>query len=136
MPVDRDVVVSRIIDVVEAINELKRITSKSLAEMSIDEVYSMRYNMIVLVEALASICLHIAIEHFGLRPRSYAECFREVSQRLGIGCCRDLEALARLRNILVHKYWAIRDDVVYNSIKTDFKCVNEFVEKVRGLVRV
>jgi len=136
MPVDRDVVVSRIIDVEEAINELKRITSKSFAEMSIDEVYSMRYNMIVLVEALASICLHIAVEHFGLRPRSYTECFREVSQRLRVECCRDLEALARLRNLLVHRYWAVRDDMMYNSIKTDFKCVNEFVEKVRGLVRV
>ncbi len=48
MPVDRDVVVSRIRGAVEAINELRRLTSKSFAEMSIDEVYSMRYNVIVL----------------------------------------------------------------------------------------
>jgi uncharacterized protein YutE (UPF0331/DUF86 family) len=60
MPVDRDVIESRIRDVMEVINELKRITSKSFNEMSIDEIYSMRYNIIVLVEALASICIHIA----------------------------------------------------------------------------
>jgi uncharacterized protein YutE (UPF0331/DUF86 family) len=135
VPVDRDAVVSRIRDAVEAIAELKRLTSKSFAEMSIDEVYSMRYNVIVLVETLASICLHVATEHFELRPRSYAECFREVSQRLGVECFRDLEALARLRNLLVHRYWAVRDDMVYSNIKTDFKCINEFIEKVRRLMR-
>jgi uncharacterized protein YutE (UPF0331/DUF86 family) len=134
MPVDRDVVESRIRDAAEAINELKRITSKSFNEMSIDEIYSMRYNIIVLVEALASICLHIAVEHFGLRPRSYTECFRDVSQRLGVACYRDLEALARLRNFLVHRYWAIRDDIVYSNVKTNFRCVNEFIEKVRRLI--
>jgi uncharacterized protein YutE (UPF0331/DUF86 family) len=134
MPVDRDVVESRIRDAVEAINELKRITSKSFNEMSIDEIYSMRYNIIVLVEALASICIHIAIEHFGLKPRSYTECFRGVSQRLGIACYRDLEALARLRNLLVHRYWAIRDDIVYSNVKTNFRCVNEFIESVRRLI--
>jgi len=53
MPIDIDVIESRIRDVVEVINELKRLT-------------------------LTSICLHIAVNHFGLRPRSYTECFREV----------------------------------------------------------
>jgi len=44
------------------------------------------------------------------------------------------EALARLRNLLVHRYWAIRDDIVYSNVKTNFRCVNEFIEKVRRLI--
>jgi len=42
--------------------------------------------------------------------------------------------LARLRNLLVHRYWAIRDDIVYNNVKTNFRCVNEFIESVRRLI--
>uniref|UniRef100_A0A7C5YSW3 DUF86 domain-containing protein n=1 Tax=Ignisphaera aggregans TaxID=334771 RepID=A0A7C5YSW3_9CREN len=53
MPLDRDLVDIRISDICEAINELKRLTSKSFSDMSIDEKYSMRYNIIVLVESLA-----------------------------------------------------------------------------------
>jgi hypothetical protein len=53
MPIDIDVIESRIRDVVEVINELKRLTSKSFTEMSIDEINSMKYNVIVLVEAVA-----------------------------------------------------------------------------------
>jgi uncharacterized protein YutE (UPF0331/DUF86 family) len=136
MPIDIDVIESRIRDVVEVINELKRLTSKSFTEMSIDEINSMKYNVIVLVEALASICLHIAVDHFGLRPKSYTECFREVSRRLGVECYRDLEALARLRNLLVHRYRVVKDDIVYNNVKTDFRCVNEFIEKIKKLMKI
>jgi uncharacterized protein YutE (UPF0331/DUF86 family) len=134
MPIDRDLVKLRINDVYESISEPNRLTSKRFNEMSIDEKYSMRYNVIVLVEALASLCLHIALEHYGLRPESYAECFRGVLERLGVRCCRDLEALARLRNLLVHRYWAVKDEIVYNSVKKNFRCVEEFIERVRELV--
>jgi uncharacterized protein YutE (UPF0331/DUF86 family) len=69
-----------------------------------------------------------------LRPESYTECFRGVLERLGVRCCRDLEALARLRNLLVHRYWAVKDEIVYNSVKKNFRCVEEFIERVRELV--
>ena len=85
MPVDRDLVKLRINDVYESISEPNRLTSKRFNEMSIDEKYSMRYNVIVLVEALASLCLHIALEHYGLRPESYTECFRGFQRGLGLG---------------------------------------------------
>ena len=134
MPLDRDLVELRVGDVLEAIAELRRIVSKEFREMSIDERYSMRYNLIVLVESLASLCLHVALEHYGLRPRSYAECFRRVSERLSVSCYGDLESLARLMNILVHRYWVVRDDAIYDSVRRDFGCVMEFLSKVRGLV--
>ena len=121
-------------DILEAIAELRRLVSREFKEMSIDERYSMRYNLIVLVEFLASLCLHVALEHCGLRPRSYAECFRRVSERLSVSCYGDLESLARLRNVLVHRYWAIRDEAIYDSVRRDFGCVMEFISKVRGLV--
>jgi uncharacterized protein YutE (UPF0331/DUF86 family) len=135
VPVDVDLVDSRVNDVLEAMGELRRITSKDFSGMSVDERYSMRYNVIVLVEALASLCLHLALEHYGLKPRSYAECFREVSQRLGVRCYRDLEGLARLRNLLVHKYWVIRDELIHANIRRDFRCVEEFIGRVRELAR-
>ena len=47
MPVDRDLAKLRINDVYEPVSELNRLTSKRFNEMSIDEKYSMRYNVIV-----------------------------------------------------------------------------------------
>ncbi len=133
MSLDKGVVESRIKHVYEAVAELKRLASKRFEEMNVDERYSMRYNVIVLVESMASLCLHLALDYYGLRPESYSDCFREVSSRLGLGCARDLEAMVRLRNLLVHRYWVVRDEIVYESVKKDFRCVEEFVSRVREL---
>ncbi|MGC8542802.1 MAG: HepT-like ribonuclease domain-containing protein [Vulcanisaeta sp.] len=39
---------------------------------------------------------------------------------LSVGCSIDLEALSGLRNLLVHRYWIVKDDMVYESIEGDF----------------
>ncbi|MGB9672310.1 MAG: HepT-like ribonuclease domain-containing protein, partial [Candidatus Norongarragalinales archaeon] len=38
-------------------------------------------------------------------------------------CAKDLTALVRLRNLLVHRYWVINDDQIYNAIKSNFRAV-------------
>lgn len=55
----------RISEVLEAKAELKRVTLKPYSKLSLDEKYAIRYHVIVLAEALGSICLHIAKEDFG-----------------------------------------------------------------------
>ena len=95
-----------------------------------DEKYSLRYHVVVLVEALASICLHISIEGFGREPRSYPECFKLLEEKGLIDCSEDLVKMARLRNILIHRYWIIDDEKVYDSIKKNFSCVEKLIESV------
>ncbi|MEM2089443.1 MAG: hypothetical protein QXF52_12400 [Thermoproteota archaeon] len=57
MPVDGDVLRSRISDVNSTISELQRLASKPFMQLSIDEKYSIRYNIVVLVESVVSICI-------------------------------------------------------------------------------
>jgi len=130
MPVDLDVVRSRVSDIKASIQELYRLTSKRYNELSIDEKYSIRYNIIVLVEALVALCSHIAVEELGKIPRSYRESVRTVAEYLNIPCIDDLEALVGLRNLLIHRYQIILDDKVYSFIKEDFKCLHRLVKEV------
>jgi len=134
MSLDKEIVRAKINEILEIIAELRRITSKSYSEMSIDEIYSMRYNIIILVESLASLCFYIASKYFNITPRFYSECFREVSQRLNVSCYEDLISLARLRNLLVHRYWIIKDELVYDNIKRNFKCIENFIKKIEETI--
>ena len=132
MPVDVNQLKQRITEVLDAKAELKRLTLKSYAKLSLDEKYAVRYHVIVLAEALGSICLHIAKEDLGQEPLSYAECFRLLDEEDVCGdCAKDLSALVRLRNLLTHRYWIIDDEQVYNSIKNDFKGVDKVIEGVQ-----
>lgn len=131
MPVNKDHLKQRINEVLEAKSELKRLTSKPYAKLSLEEKYAIRYHIIVLAEALGSICIHIAIEDFKREPQSYSECFKIMKEKGICDCAKDLIAITRLRNLLTHRYWTIDDDQVYDSIKKDFKCVDKFLRSVR-----
>jgi uncharacterized protein YutE (UPF0331/DUF86 family) len=136
MPVNGDVLKARISDLRSTLNELERLTSKPFNELSIDERYSMRYNIVVLVESLVSLCMHIAVEAYGRTPESYRDAARIVAERMGVTCLSDLESLIGLRNLLIHRYWVVEDEKVYKAAKANFRCVLELVGKVEGAFEI
>jgi uncharacterized protein YutE (UPF0331/DUF86 family) len=131
MGVDIEYLKSRIKEVQESINEARRIVFKQYIELNVDEKYSLRYQLIVLVEALGSICLHIAIEDLGKEPESYSECFKLLENRSIFIRAEEIIKLVRLRNLLVHRYWDIDDAKIYNSIKGNFKAIEQLIERIR-----
>jgi uncharacterized protein YutE (UPF0331/DUF86 family) len=132
MPVNISHLEQRIIEVLDAESELNRLASKPYAELSLEGKYAIRYHVIVLAEALGNMCLHIATEEFKLKPLSYAECFGVMEEKsICSNCARDLTAIIRLRNLLTHRYWAIDDKQIYDSIKDDFKGVDKFLKSVK-----
>ncbi len=130
MPVDSTVVTERISDARSAIKDLNRIVSKPYNTLSIDEKYSMRYNIIVLVEAIVALCNHILAEDMNETASSYRESVGKVAEALGIPCTEDLQAIVGLRNLLIYRYHTIADCKIYEYIKTDFKCIEELLRKI------
>jgi len=133
LPVDADILKTRISDIRSSIRELQRLTSKPFVQLGIDERYSLRYNIIVLVEALVSLCTHIAIEEYMKTPSTYREAVQIVAEKIGLDCISELESLVGLRHLLVHRYWIIEDEKVYSAVKEDFKCVEEFLSRVEDV---
>ncbi len=133
MPVDSTVVTERISDARSAIKDLNRIVSKPYNTLSIDEKYSMRYNIIVLVEAIVALCNHILAEDMNETASSYRESVGKVAEALGIPCTEDLQAIVGLRNLLIHRYHTIADSKIYEYIKTDFKCIEELLRKIEEM---
>ena len=131
MPVNADHLKQRINEVLEAKSELKRLTTKPYAKLSLEGKYAIRYHIIVLAEALGSICLHITTEDFKREPKSYSECFKIMEEKGICDYAKDLTAMMRLRNLLTHRYWAIDDAQIYDSIKNNFKVVDKFLRSVR-----
>jgi uncharacterized protein YutE (UPF0331/DUF86 family) len=130
MGVDIEYLKSRIKEIQDLIKEINRLTSKNFNKMSMDEKYSLRYQIIVLVEALGSLCLHIVIEDLGKEPESAQECFKFLEEAHLISNSDNLIKIARLRNLITHKYWTIDDAKIYNAIKDNFKEVNELLMKI------
>jgi len=116
---------------------LRDLTAKSFGELTVHERLSMRYLLIQLVEAASSICMHILLGAFNESAEGFPECFA----RLGVkgvipeGLASRLSSAARLRNLLVHRYWVINDEKVYESVKRGLRDFEDFVAHVRGFLK-
>lgn len=92
-------------------DDLKRLTSKPYAELSLNERCAIRCHIIVLAEALEAYASN--------SNRRLQQCFPVLLAMLqSIGgkgicnCVKDLTAIVRLRSLLIHRYWVIDDSQV------------------------
>ncbi|MCW3131060.1 MAG: DUF86 domain-containing protein [Methanophagales archaeon] len=129
--IDSDYLKVRVKEVEEAVKELVRLTSKPFGDLSFDGRQSMRYQVIVLAEAIGSICIHISMEDLGYEPETYSDCIAYLRDKEIVGCAEELIKIIRMRNLLVHRYWVVDDFRVYSSVKENFKCVEEFSNTVK-----
>ena len=116
---DREMIESRIRDINDALQLLSGLVLKGFDDLSIYERISIRYLVIQLVEASASICVRILLSLYNESVESYAQCFHRMAVK-GIipgDLAHRLALAARLRNLLVHRYWAVSDARVYESVR-------------------
>nr|WP_245534193.1 HepT-like ribonuclease domain-containing protein [Thermofilum pendens] len=68
-----------------------------------------------------------------MSPESYAEAFLKLGEKgvVSMETAMKMAKLASLRNIIVHRYWAIDDARILNEAKgSGTKAVREFIDEV------
>ena len=132
-----DLIRSRIADIRDGQRVLRRYAGWSEAEFLQNEeaVRSAKYSLIVIFEAMAAICSHVAARLLRRAPDSYAGCF-ELLAEAGIlpdELARRLTGMARLRNPLVHGYQKVDDRTIHRHLPDGLDDLDRFVEAVEGL---
>jgi len=127
---NEDFLRAKLRDMLDAVRELRNLTSRPFDALSKYERLSMRYLVIQLVESALSICLHM-ISELDLVASTYSECFELLKGRVIDGrLASRLASAARLRNLLVHRYWEISDELLYESVKGGLGDFEEYAERV------
>jgi uncharacterized protein YutE (UPF0331/DUF86 family) len=91
-----------------------------------DKTGSAKYNFIVAIEAAIDICNHIISQNGFRAPEDYADTFQVLSEHGAFDkeFSKSLKEMARFRNRLVHLYWEVDDENIYEILRTrlsDFK---------------
>lgn len=104
---------------------------------STEKIDSAKYNLIVVMEGACDICNHVAVKAGGNAPKSYSDCFSilEELKLLPPELSTKLKLMTKFRNLLVHRYWKIDNDRVYDIIKQDIPAVNEFLKTIDAYIQ-
>lgn len=116
---------------VGVLTDLSKIDKKDLLS-DLKLIGSVKYYLILATEACVDICNHIAVyEHAGV-PGSYADCFLILAEKeiLTPEFANRMANMARFRNLLVHLYWKVDDERVYEILKNETGDFEEFVKLI------
>ncbi len=133
--IDRDLVERRVSEISEALKYMREITSGGEEEFIRDlkSRLALRYLILLVVESAASIALHILSEAFGENAESYGEAFSRLAHHgvLSPSVAEKMASLARLRNLIVHRYWLVDDARIFREARgSGIQTVEKFVEEV------
>ena len=133
-PEDKALIKKALYEVEEAFSVLKSRIERGIGDLG--DAFAVRYALIQIVEGLAIIASRLA-EAKGTVVEGYVEAM-EFLARIGVVDSRTgdgLAKLARLRNLVVHRYWRVDDERIVREAKgSGIKVVAEAIKSVRRLV--
>ena len=121
--INPNLVATKISEIQQSLERLDSITSKGRDVFLTDPdlIDSAKYRLITAVEVAISICNHIIARKFKRVPESYSDCFT-ILHECGVITAELAEKLgnmARFRNMLVHIYWEIDDEKIFDILSYD-----------------
>ena len=132
--INPNIVAAKISEIQQSLERLNSISSKGRGAFLTDPdlIDSAKYRLITAIEAAISICNHIIARKFKRAPESYSDCFillhecgvisAELAERLG--------NMARFRNMLVHIYWEIDDEKIFDILTSDLIDFDTYIKEV------
>lgn len=96
------------------------------------KVGSAKYFLIVAIEGSIDMCNHLVSMNKLRAPDDYADAFRILGEigMLSEDFVKKLIEMARFRNRLVHIYWDVDDELIYNIICEDLDDIEKFIDKI------
>jgi uncharacterized protein YutE (UPF0331/DUF86 family) len=123
-------------DLDEAVGKLKRLAEHSQTEFleNYEKIDSAKYNFIVGIESLIDICNRIIAKQKLGSPEDYADVVRLMKGKgvLEESLAQRLIQMVKFRNMLVHVYWKIDNDKVYQYLTENVGDFETFKTSIRA----
>jgi len=132
MTLNHDLVRNRCQEITESLARLDRIRLMSkeafLADQDTKDIAS--YRLLIAIEAALNICYHVSANQLKKIPENYADCFKLVGEAgiISTDLAKSLQRMARFRNLLVHVYWQIDEEMLFTIITANLDDLRKFCD--------
>ena len=130
MTLDRELLQKRCEEITNACDRLDRIAvipkDSFLKDQDTRDIAS--YRLLVAIEAALNICYHVCSKRLTRVPENYAECFGLLVDAgiISAELSSTLQRMARFRNLLVHVYFHVDDEQLYEIINNSLDDLRQF----------
>jgi len=95
------------------------------------KIASAKYFLIVSIKAPIDMCNHVISKNRLRTPDDYADTFRAMGEEGAFSkeFVEKFVEMARFRNKIVHIYWAVDEEIIYEIIQDDIDDIEEFIDR-------
>lgn len=138
MNLDLDKIKKGTADIKGAVDKIKEISNVAEEDFWADErnILSVERLLLIILEAVGNLSLHILAKKFKKSAEAPAECIELLAAEkiFDEDLSGRLRQAMRFRNILVHRYWEIERNKVYEYAKNNLKDFEDFLVAIAKLV--
>jgi uncharacterized protein YutE (UPF0331/DUF86 family) len=138
MRLNEDLVRARCTEIYDSLGRLERFRSVSKSQFLADQdmLDLACYRLLIAIEASLSLCYHVSAKRLQKVPEEYADCFAQLGKGgiIPLDLSERLQKMARFRNLLVHVYWKIDYERVYDVVQRDLGELRHFAAAVAQLL--
>ena len=129
--------ISELNNALSALQDLAEMNEESFKQDR-HKVASAKYNLIVAIESVIDICNHLISKNNLRVPEDYGDTFRVMVENNLITeeFADSLIKMAKFRNRLVHLYWKVDSEVLFNIVSKDRKDFVQFIKLLKDLLIV
>lgn len=140
MNIDKEIVQKRLHEILSLARELKAFSNISKRDFlkNIERQYAVMHVFQIAIEACLSVGNHIiARERLGI-PQNYQDVFSLLEKHgiLDETFAEEMRKMAKFRNKLVHIYWEIDTEQLYELLTTRPSDFEEFVKQIKNALSV
>ncbi len=138
MTLDLDVIRTRCREIEEALERLERIRAAGrqpfLQDADAKDIAC--YRLLLAIEAALALCYHVSARRLKSVPDDYAGCFAGLAKGglIPAELSDRLQKMARFRNLLVHVYWHVDYDRVFDILESDLEDLRAFSRSIAALL--
>lgn len=138
MHLNEELVRTRCQEIEESLQRLDRIvvTPKEdfLRDQDLKDIAC--YRLLVAIEAALGLCYHVSAKRLKKVPEGYAECFAILADAeiISADLSERLQKMARFRNLLIHMYWKVDYDTLYEIIQNHLNDLRQFSKTIVALL--
>jgi uncharacterized protein YutE (UPF0331/DUF86 family) len=134
MTLNADLVRQRCSEIAESLARLERLRQLPKAEFlaSQDAKDIACYRLLLAIEAALALCYHWSAKQLRATPEDYAACFGVLAEAALIPrpLADRLQQMARFRNLLIHMYWKVDFERVYQILHNDLGDLRAFAAAI------
>jgi uncharacterized protein YutE (UPF0331/DUF86 family) len=139
MSLNEGLIQKRCQDIEDSLKRLEKIKEVNkdefLKNRDLQDIAS--YRLLVAIESVLSLCYHVSAKKLKKAPGEYTECFILLAddEIISRDLSEKLKKMARFRNMLVHMYWKVEYEVVFDILQDSLDDLRHFSNAITALLK-